>query len=128
MAKKASTDEKIENAKIASTFLGIEDHGILTFFVHVEGAGWGQGVGGYALDGRQRRTESRIGYGPGLLAMRKILETVGVEKWEDLPGTLIRVKRIVWGSSTPPVIGHIIEDKWFDLKAFMAEMEKSQGG
>jgi hypothetical protein len=30
-----------ENVKIADTFLGYEDHGILTFMLTLEGNGWG---------------------------------------------------------------------------------------
>lgn len=36
----------IVNAKVASTFLGYEDHGMLTVFLNMEGAGWAQGCGG----------------------------------------------------------------------------------
>ena len=118
----------IENAKIRSTMLGIEDHGILTFYLHIEANGWGQGVGGYCLDGanpEKDHTKPRPGFGPGLTAIRQILETVGVDRWEKLPGTLIRVRRTGdWGSALPPIIGHIIEDRWFDLKAFMETQSK----
>ena len=115
------------NAKITGTMLGIEDHGILTFFVFLEGKGWGQGLGGFALDqykDRERDGGERESIGAGLAAIRKILETVGVEKWENLPGTLIRVERSGLGSSVPPRIGHILEDRWFDLGEFMAKAAK----
>lgn len=107
------------NAKITSTMLGIEDHGILTFFINLEWSGAGQGLGGFALD--RHREPERLGFGPGLVAIRKILETVGVTNWEDLPGKLVRAKVELWGSARPPIIGHIIEDRWFDLKEFMAQ-------
>ena len=41
---------EIKNARITRTTLGVEDHGILTAFLHLEGDGWGIGFGGYALD------------------------------------------------------------------------------
>lgn len=41
---------EIKNARIESTMLGYEDHGILTAFVTVGGDGWGCGFGGYGLD------------------------------------------------------------------------------
>lgn len=49
--------------------------------------------------------------------MMKIMDTVGVERWEDLPGKYIRVESGGWGS-TITKIGNIIKDKWFDLKEF----------
>ncbi len=108
------------NARIKSTMLGLEDHGLLTFFVHLEWNGAGQGLGGYGLDSSAGKDhKDRIGFGPGLIAIRSILEVVGVERWEQLPGQLVRVQAAGWGSHRPPIIGHIIEDRWFDLKAFM---------
>ena len=107
------------NGKIASTTLGIEDHSILTFFVHLEFDGCGQGLGGYALDHRDRETRKLIGHGSGLVAIRRILEVVGVSNWEDLKGKLVRVRHDGIGSK--PIIGHILEDRWFDLGKFMQE-------
>lgn len=34
------SEKKIENAKITSTSLGYEGHGIMTAYVTLEGAGW----------------------------------------------------------------------------------------
>lgn len=114
-------DEEPVNAKIAGTILGIE-RGILTFMIDLEWSWGGQGLGGYALDGWNLATNSRnIGHGPGIIAIRRILETVGVEAWEDLPGTLVRAKIGELGTGDPPIIGHIIDDKWFDLQEFMRE-------
>lgn len=117
---------EIVNARISSTQLGCEDHGIMSFFVMLEWNGGGQGLGGYAIDKYDQRTKERIGCGFGITAIRKILETVGVGKWEDLKGKLIRAKINSWKfPDRAPIIGHIIEDKWFDLKEFMEkESEK----
>ena len=38
------------NARITSTMLGIEDHGILTCMLHLQQEGCGQAFGGYRLD------------------------------------------------------------------------------
>lgn len=90
----------IKNAKIKSTMLGVEDHGILTAFLHLDYGGAGQGFGGYGLGG------------PFCSAwVERVLETVGVEKWEDLPGKHIRVKA---EHSKVHEIGNILEDKWFN--------------
>lgn len=63
----------VEPVTIASTFLGREDHGIPTFSLALEGAGWGVSAGGY-----------RLGTGSVALMIR-ILEVVGAESWEKLP-------------------------------------------
>jgi hypothetical protein len=110
----------IVNGRIRSTALGIQDHGILTFWLQLEWAGGGQGLGGYALDGPDKEKRGyRPGWGLGLTCIRKILETVGVSQWEDLPGQLVRIKHGRVGTTDAPVIGHIIDDRWFDLKAFI---------
>ena len=106
----------VTNARIRSTMLGIEDHGIMTFFLNLEWSGAGQGFGGYALDGKS----GEIGHAKSIICLRRILETVGVEKWEDLKGQLIRIKKDdEWG--TIKTIGRILEDKWFDIDAFWKE-------
>lgn len=112
----------VVNGRITSTSLGIQDHGILTFFVFLEATGAGQGLGGYALDGPDRQGRGfRPGWGLGLACIRKVLETVGVDEWEKLKGQLVRIKFNELGSSEPPVIGHIIEDRWFDLASFVRD-------
>ena len=105
------------NAKITSTMLGYEDHGILTCFLNLEQQGKGQGFGGYVLDDIPLKDERGTGIGdrrPNKLCgfwIKRILETVGVEKWEDLEGKFIRVDGEEFGDISG--IGHIIDDKWF---------------
>lgn len=38
-----------QNAKITSTQITMKDHGCLTFWINLEGAGWGVGLGGYCI-------------------------------------------------------------------------------
>lgn len=38
---------KIKNAKISSTMLGREGHGIMTFMIYIDGDSFTCGVGGY---------------------------------------------------------------------------------
>lgn len=110
------------NAKITGTMLGLEDHGIMTFYVFLEWGCLSQGLGGFALDQYDEKTDKRdIGMGAAIVAIRRILETVGVDKWEQLKGQLVRIKTEGGINPGPPIIGHIMEDKWFDLKAFMEE-------
>ena len=108
---------EIRNAKITSTMLGREDHGIMTFMIFVEFYGAGCGIGGYTLDQYDRGTDTRIFSAKGLECISKILETVGVNKWEDLPGSYIRVKDNGVGS-TIDEIGNLMKDKWFNLREF----------
>jgi len=102
----------ITNAKITSTMLGVEDHGIMSFALTMSMGATGQSFGGYALDGKG----GEIGHAKSILAIRKVLETVGVEKWEDLKGQLCRIKKDSEWSGPIKEIGHIIDNKWFSLE------------
>ncbi len=116
---------EIRNAKITSTMLGREDHGILTFMVFVEFGCSGCGIGGYAIDQYDRTADKRVFSGKGLEAISKILETVGVDKWEDLPNKYIRIKDNGWGS-TIDEIGNLMEEKWFNLREFFANNDNNE--
>lgn len=101
---------EIRNAKIESTMLGYEDHGILTCFVHLDYGGSGQGFGGYGLDQYDKATDKRKGSAYGIAFIKGILDTLEVEKWEDLKGTHCRAEA-TFGKVL--AIGHILKDKWF---------------
>lgn len=113
---------KIKNAKIRSTMLGREDHGIMTFMIFIDADGFGCGVGGYWLDEFNSATQTRVFRAESMEAISKVLEVVGVDKWEDLPGKYIRFEDNDRGS-TVTKIGNIIEDKWFDLEEFFLSMK-----
>ena len=83
---------EIKNAKIKSTSLGIEDHGIFTAFLHIEGDGWGCGFGGFSLDSYSKKEGKRIGHAFGIDFIQEILKTLDVPAWEKLPGTFLRVE------------------------------------
>lgn len=102
---------EIRNAKIKSTMLGIEDHGILTAMITVDFGGSQQGFGGWAFDKYDGKT--RVGTAWGMEWIRRLLETIGVEKWEDLIGQVVRIRSTDGLISS---IGHIIEEKWFTPK------------
>lgn len=106
---------KVENAMITSTFLGYEEHGILTFLIELKGNGWGVGFGNCALD--ECSGGKRIPVSEGLECISTILKTVGVDKWEDLKGKYVRVETNGY-DCTVTKIGHILKDKWFDLDEF----------
>lgn len=67
-------------ATIKSTHLGPEDHGIFTSYLHCDGDGWGVGVGGYVLGGAF-----------AIDHIKAVMETVGVGRWEDIPGKRVLV-------------------------------------
>jgi hypothetical protein len=114
----------IENAKIKDVSISMADHGVLTFTIFVEGSGWGCGIGQYVNGTGYLGADYWKGNGSAIVAMMKIMDTVGVEKWEDLQGKYIRIESDGWGS-TIHKIGNILKDKWFDLKEFF-ENTKSE--
>lgn len=111
----------IENVKITNTFLGKEDHGILTCYLTIEGAGFGVIIGGYALDGYDKEKQKRIPTQQGFELINRILEVVGVSSWEELNDKHIRIERnSPFGKVTK--IGHLINNEWLDFKTFFEEI------
>ena len=117
---------EILNAKITNVSLTMADHGVLTFFVTVEGSDWGCGLGGYVIgkgylgaDDDDFQSEN----GLGLVAMMRIMDVVGVSRWEDMKGKYCRVESEGWGSSIHK-IGNIMKDKWFDIDQFFKTHKK----
>ncbi len=109
----------ISNAKIISTHLGFEDHGIFTFILTVQyGDNSCQGIGLIAMDtpnhDEQGKFIGRIATREGMQMIMDILETVGVDRWERLQHQHVRVEHEGWGSSATR-IGHITEDRWFKI-------------
>lgn len=110
----------IKNAIIKSTTLGREDHDVMTFFITIQSEkGTCVGVGGYCLDEYDPNTETRVFKSESMEIISKILEVVGVNSWEQLPGKYIRFEDNGWGS-TVTKIGNIIDNKWIDLKEFFS--------
>ena len=117
-------ETEILNAKITSTSITMADHGVLTFWVTVQGGGWGCSIDGYVIGNGYLDADDDFfkGSGAGLEAMMRIMDTVGVDKWEDLEGKYVRcVLNDGWGG-TITKIGNITKDKWFDLKEFFAKV------
>lgn len=119
------------NAIIERTMLGYEDHGILTCFLHLKQDGRGQGFGGYGLDGIPKKDKKGNRFGdrqPSVFCgfwIKRILETVGANKWEDLEGKHVRVEGEEFGKIIG--IGHIIEDKWFYPEKEIEKLSKEIG-
>ena len=113
----------VKNARITSTMLGREDHGIMTFMIYIDAGNFSCGVGGFCLDEFNMDSQTRVFRAKSMKAVSEILNVVGVDKWEDLPGKYIRFEDDGWGS-TVTKIGNIIDDKWFDMKNFFSEGEE----
>lgn len=82
-----------EIAKIESTFLGVEDHGIFTAMLNVNYGGSGQGIGGYSLDDYDPERKTRIGTAFGAEFIKRVLGVCGVSEWEKVKGRTIFVLR-----------------------------------
>lgn len=94
----------IENAKIESTMLGYEDHGIPTSFLNLKFGSSNQGFGGYDL----RSTSAMLKWVLG------VLNVLGVNEWSKVTGQVCRVRR---EDGRIIAIGHIIDDLWFAAKS-----------
>lgn len=115
--------KEIYNVKITGTAITMADHGCLTFYVTVEGAGMGCSLGGYCIGhGYLGSKEFRAEKGNGLVAMMNIMDVVGAEKWEDLKGKYCRVACNRFGE-TVDEIGNLIDEKWFNLRKFFEEQQ-----
>ena len=94
-----------EIAKVENTFLGVEDHGILTATIGFTGnnGSWGQGTPGYGLDAyngdRAKKKpapqypQDRVGTAFGMEFIRRLLQAFGVNQWEDIKGRTVFVVR-----------------------------------
>lgn len=112
---------EIKNAKITSTSLGYEDHGILTFGLCLDISGGGGVVyGSFALDEYDEEKKKRVCDAKSMECITEIMNVVGVENWEDLKGKYIRIQTNGWGSAIDK-IGNLMEDKWFDIREFFKE-------
>lgn len=78
-------------AKIQETYLGYEDHGILTFILDLDYGGIGQGAGLHSLDApifdNKDKYVGRRGTVYGMEMIRRVIELFG--QWEKLPGKYI---------------------------------------
>lgn len=116
----------IENALITNVDLSMADHGCLTLAMTLEGGGWGVVYGGYCLGKGYLGADDDFfdGSATGMEYLIRIMDTVGVEKFQDLKGKYVRVANKGWGSSVK-IIGNIIKDKWFDAETFFADKEEN---
>lgn len=107
--------EEIINMKIERTSLTMADHGCLTFFLTISGGALGCNFGGFSLGHGYVGSNHFEGSAKGMEAIMRVMDTVGVDRWEDLTGKYIRMVYPGLGGSVKK-IGHITENKWFDIE------------
>ena len=118
-----SAGYKIENALITSVDLSMADHGCLTLSMGLNGAGWACVYGGYCLgrgylDAKEFNSPASCGE-----YIMRIMDTVGVENFNNMKGKHIRIATKGWGD-TVKIIGNIIKDKWFDAEEFFNKFKE----
>lgn len=108
---------KIVNALIENVSLSMADHGVLCYYLTLETNSGGCNFGGRVIGKGELGAEEFEGCAKGTEALMRIMDVVGVEKWEDLKGRYVRVELPGWGGVVDR-IGNIIEDKWFSHEEF----------
>ena len=117
----------VENALIKSVDLSMADHGCLTLAMTLDGSGWGVVYGGYCLGHGYLGADEETfrGSAAGMEYLLRIMDTVGVERFQDLKGKYVRVATKGWGGQVK-IIGNILKDQWFDPDTFFADKEKTK--
>ena len=113
-------NNEIRNAKITDVSLVMGEHGCLTYWLMLNFDGYICGYGGFCLGHGYLGAKEFDASAKGLEAMMRIMNVVGVERWEDMEGKYIRIVDRGLGN-TVDTIGHIMEDKWFNQREFFAE-------
>ncbi len=114
----------VQNAKITSVSLNMQDYGCLTLAMCLEGHGWGVVYGGYCLGKGYLGAKEFEGSAKGLEAIMRIMNVVGVSDLLDMKDKHIRVATKGLGT-TVTIIGNIVDDLWFDYATFFGE-EKTE--
>lgn len=115
-----SNGYKVENALIKSVDISMADHGCITSSITLDGGSWGCVFGGYCLGHGYIGATEFDGSPKGIEMIAQIMNIVGVERFNDMPGKYIRVAVKGWGD-TIKIIGNIIKDQWFDVESFFSE-------
>ncbi len=111
--------DEVRNARISNVSLTMEDHGVLCYFLTLEMNGAGCSYGGYVIGKGYLDADEFEGFSKGTEALMRIMDVVGVSRWEDLKGKYVRIVDPGWGGVVNK-IGNIIRDKWFDQKDFFS--------
>jgi hypothetical protein len=90
-----STPER-QIGKITSTFIGFEDHGILSVSLHFDYGSAAQGIGHRCFGSHDESRDPegwRRGHEMGMDFIRRLLLACGVNQWEKLKGRTVFVTR-----------------------------------
>lgn len=117
---------RIKNALITNVDLSMADHGCFELAMMLEGGGWGVVYGGYCLGKGYLGADDDFfsGSASGMEYLIRIMDTVGVEKFQDLKGKYVRVATKGLGDPVK-IIGNIIKDKWFDAETFFTDKKEN---
>ena len=117
---------RIENALIENVDLSMADHGCFTLSMVLEGGGWGVTYGGYCLGKGYLGADDDFfdGSAAGMEYLMRIMDTVGVDRFQDLKGKYVRVATKGWGGQVK-IIGNILKDKWFDPETFFTAKKEN---
>lgn len=115
----------IQNCEIDFVDLSIADHGVCTLSIGLNGHGWGCVYGGYVLGHGYLGADDDVfdGSATGMESIIRIMNVVGVERFNSMKGKIIRAATKGWGSSIK-IIGNVIEDNWFDIESFFVDKKK----
>lgn len=117
---------KLENALIKNVSLSSSSYCCLTLDLTLEGSGWGCVYGGYCLGKVYPDSYEKDTYecsAAGMEAIMRIMDVVGVSRFEDMKGKYVRVATKGWGDSIK-IIGNIINDRWFDYESYIADKKE----
>jgi len=116
----------IENALIEKVDLSMADYGCLTLAMTLQGEGWGVTYGGYCLGKGYLGADDDFfdGSAAGMEYLMRIMDTVGVERFQDLKGKYVRAATKGWGDQVK-IIGNILKDKWFDAETFFIDKKEN---
>ena len=118
---------EIKNALIKSVDLSMADHGCLTLAMTLDGYSWGVVYGGYCMGHGYLGADDDFfrGSATGMEYLIRIMDTVGVERFQDLKGKYIRVATKGRGCDIVNIIGNVLKDQWFDAGTFFADKEET---
>ena len=109
---------RIVNARIVNTSISMINQDSLTFVLVLKGDHWKVNYGGNVIINGYF-----VDHGAGLVAMMRIMDVVGVPRWEELIGKYVRI--VDEGQNVRVTkIGNVIEDKWFDIDEFFINYNK----
>lgn len=120
-----SSGYELENAKIEDVALTMENNGVLTLNLTLNGCGWCTLYGGYALAKGYVGAKEFEGSEEGMEAIMRIMDVVEEEDLMNLKGKYVRVATKGMGSSIK-IIGNIIKNKWFDYESFFEDKRSEQ--